>query len=100
MSQLLNIKYLNRHKISYYVNIDGMVPKDNENKVIYLIKKHIISHIPYCLCGAYATNKILMDYGVNSENIINHPFTSLYKSDIDQKLQILKKKRISEKSWE
>ncbi len=93
LSQLLNIKYLNRHKISYYVNIDGMVPKDNENKVIYLIKKHIVSNIPYCLCGAYATNKILMDYGVNSENIINHPFTSLYKRDIDQRITNIKEKK-------
>ena len=33
-----------------------------------------------------------MDYGVNSENIINHPFTSLYKSDIDQKITNIKEK--------
>lgn len=82
LSQMINIRYLNKHKIEYYVNIDGMVPKDKENAVSKFIKRKIISKIPHCLCGALATNKMLIEYGAKPENIINHPFTSLYKKDI------------------
>ena len=82
LSQMINISYLNRHKIEYYVNIDGMVPKDTENAISKFIKRKIISKIPHCLCGAVATNKMLIEYGAKPENIVNHPFTSLYRKDI------------------
>lgn len=85
-SQLLSILYLNSRKLTYYVNIDGMVPKDKENGIVRLLKRQIISRFPYCLCGARATNTILADYGVSPERIINHPFTSLNGDDLAQML--------------
>ncbi len=81
-SQLINIKYLNKKKITYYVNIDGMVPKDSESKFARRLKKKIISKIPYCLCGSVNTNEMLISYGAKRGNIINHPFTSLYSKDV------------------
>ena len=80
-SQILNILYLNRKKLTYFVNIDGMVPKE-EHPLARWFKRKLISRFPYCLCGAFATNEILAGYGVKPEQIINHPFTSLYAKDI------------------
>lgn len=80
-TQYLNIKYLNKHKFDYFVNIDGMVPKKN-NLFARIIKKRIISKIPHFLCGSFATNKLLINFGSKQERILNHPFTSLKSSDI------------------
>lgn len=81
-SQMLNILYLNSRKLTYYVNIDGMVPREKENLLSRWLKRQLISRFPWCLCGAKATNAILESYGVRPEQIINHPFTSLYTGDI------------------
>ncbi len=82
VSQLINIRYLNKKKIPYYVNIDGMVPSDKKSGFSYKLKKRIISNIPFILSGSKATNSLLVEYGATKENIINHPFTSLYEKDI------------------
>ena len=102
-TQLLNIKYLNRHKIDYYVNVDGIVPKEKENWFIKALKKRIISKIPHFMCGSIASNQLLIQYGSKPERIINHPFTSLHKSDIlsepvdsELKKELKKKLGISE----
>ncbi|OUN20041.1 hypothetical protein B5G34_16265 [Flavonifractor sp. An82] len=91
-TQLLNIWYLNCHHYNYYVNIDGMVYNEKEKSYINYIKKKIISKFPYCLSGSKATNKILNQYGVPNNRIINHPFTSLYKNDIYSDIASLKEK--------
>lgn len=82
-SQILNILYLNSRKLTYYVNIDGMVPKSAESRLSRWLKRQLLPRFPYCLCGAFATNEILQSYGVKPERIINHPFTSLHAGDID-----------------
>lgn len=85
-SQILNILYLNSRKLPYYVNIDGIVPRTGEKRLVRWLKRRLISRFPYCMCGAYATNRILESYGVKPEQIINHPFTSLYAGDIAAQL--------------
>ena len=104
LTQLYNIWYLNRHKIHYYVSIDGIVPREKEGRFSAWLKKRIIPKIPCCLCGAHATNQILMHYGAREENIVNHPFTSLYEKDIaqntatpEEKNQLRQKLGITEK---
>lgn len=81
-TQLINILFLNRHSINYYVNIDGIVKKNIKNSLSEGIKKRIISSIPNFLCGSYATNEILYNLGAKPGSVINHPFTSLYEHDI------------------
>lgn len=81
-TQLLNIEYLNKKKIRYYVNVDGIVPNKQDSWLTAKFKRRIISSIPYFLCGSKETANILVHYGSNYERIIHHPFTSLYKSDI------------------
>lgn len=105
LSQMINLRYLNKKKIPYYVNIDGIVPSDKKSGFIYKLKKKIISNIPYILCGSKATNKLLVEYGATEDSIINHPFTSLYERDIFktiatsyEKEELRKKLNIPEKN--
>lgn len=102
-TQLLNIQYLAKHKIMYFVNIDGAVPKSKENIMAFHMKKRIISKIPYFLCGSKATGKLLLQYGAKESDIIYHPFTSLFAkeislkiSDENEKKQLRRKLNISE----
>jgi len=80
--QLLNIQYLYRKGIAFYLNIDGIVKKENEYKLVKGLKKRILKKVPFFLCGSKLANDILADYGVNKECIFNHPFTSLFERDI------------------
>lgn len=81
-TQLLNLSYLNRKHIPYYVNIDGIVPKERESVPAARFKRRLLSRVPFFLCGSRATNKVLASYGVREERIINHPFTSLFEKDL------------------
>ncbi|MFI3163933.1 MAG: glycosyltransferase family 4 protein [Bacillota bacterium] len=91
-TQILNLMYLNKKKYKYYVNVDGLIASRNEKKIIAWIKTMIISRFPYCLSGSKATNQILVRYGMEEENIFNHPFTSLFNHDILQEVVSNEKK--------
>ena len=80
--QMRNLAYLNRKGVTYYVNIDGAVAQEKENKLSAKLKRSIISKVPYFLCGSKATGEILKKYGSKDERIIYHPFSSLYEADI------------------
>lgn len=98
LSQMLNIWYLNRKKIPYYVNVDGIVPEEKKGGLRTWLKRKIIKNIPCCLCGAFATNEILKHYGSEDGKIVNHPFTSLYKKDIAESVATEEEKaRLREK---
>lgn len=82
VTQLINIFYLNKKKIRYFVNVDGAVSKRNEKLIARFVKKSILSKVPYFLCGSHETGNILIRYGSDAKKIIHHPFTSLYKEDL------------------
>ncbi|MBE7085268.1 MAG: glycosyltransferase family 4 protein [Clostridiales bacterium] len=82
VSQMINLRYLNKKKIPYFVNIDGIVPSDKKKGLTEKLKRKIISKVPYFLCGSKKTNEILLEYGSKEERIFNHPFTSLYEKEI------------------
>lgn len=90
-TQIINMLYLNSKKRTYLVNVDGIISK-KENKFIKFIKQKLLSNVPYFLCGSVATNRILKEYKVSEERIINHPFTSLFEQDIFKNLITKKKK--------
>ena len=103
-SQMINIRYLNKKKIPYVVNIDGMVPSDKKKGLTEKLKRKIISNIPYFVCGSKKTNELLMEYGSKEERIFNHPFTSLYEREImstiasdEEKNELREKLGITEK---
>lgn len=85
-TQLINLFSLNKKKKMYFVNVDGAVSKKNENPVVRHFKKSFLSKVPYFLCGSNETGSILIGYGSNEKRIIHHPFTSLYKKDIYEKI--------------
>jgi glycosyltransferase involved in cell wall biosynthesis len=102
--QLLNILFLNKKGIKYFVNVDGILENERNSRVTNYIKTKIFSCIPYFLCGSHVANDILCEYGVKREKIFNHPFTSLYENDIfidvaskDEKNVLREKLRIKEK---
>lgn len=84
-AQVINMLYLNSRKMQYFVNVDGIVPKDKEPMPIRAAKRFLLSGVAYFLCGSKATNKILKNYIGEKAKIINHPFSSLYNSDIYKK---------------
>lgn len=96
-TQLLLIRLLNHKKKLYFVNIDGMVPQDNESSFKVFAKKKLMQKFPYIFCGSLATNNILKKYGVQPSKIINHPFTSLFEEDIYAHVAGEKKKILREK---
>ena len=85
MCRLLNIKH--------YVNVDGGIRVDNEAFLAVLIKRIMISNQSYYLASSDYTRTYLMDYGVEKEHIFIHPFTSLLKKDILERLVDEKSKR-------
>lgn len=103
-TQLINLIYLNIKKFPYYVNIDGIVSKQHESKVLHSIKKKLFHNFTYCLCGSKTTVDLLEHYGIKRERIIIHPFTSLHNNDIaseivsiNERTALRKKLQIKEK---
>ena len=87
LTKIKAFSFLNRRKIPYFVNVDGIVPKTNLGKgMIEKIKKKILSKIPYFLCGSKETCKILQKYGVKEEKIYHHNFTTFYERDIQKEI--------------
>lgn len=94
-SQMINMRYLNKKKIPYFVNVDGIVPKDNEKKGVYWkIKRKILSKVPYFFCGSQESRKVLSSYGVDYNRTYHHPFTSLYQNEIMKNLVSHKEKLV------
>lgn len=76
------INYLSRHRIPYFVNIDGALIRDKESVLVRRFKRWIMLRNCSYLCGSKITNNYLKRYGVKDNQIYNHPFTSLYRKDI------------------
>lgn len=105
VTQLFNILFLNSKKINYFMNVDGAVLKEKEKLFVSWIKRRILSSVPFFLCGSKETSKILVSYGANSDKIIHHHFSSLYKADLYssvmsevEKCELRRKLRITEKN--
>lgn len=81
-TQVLNVRFLNKRKLKYFVNVDGYVDTKVGNKFRDKIKRRFLSSIPYFLCGSLSAKEYLSNCGVGGNRIYNHVFTSLYKSDI------------------
>ena len=81
-NQLLNVRFLNKRKLKYFVNADGYVNPEIGNSFKDRIKKRMMNYMPYFLCGSLSGKEYLMNCGVGEDRIFNHVFTSLYASDI------------------
>ncbi len=83
-TQLMNIRFLNRQKKKYFINIDGFVDSDVKTGIKEKFKQKILRSSPYFLCGSLSGKQYLRNIGIEEERIFNHVFTSLYESDIYQ----------------
>lgn len=86
MTQLLLLLYLKLHRINYILNSDGGFIK-HENSLVRFLKRFFIGGAKAYLSSSKGTNKYLRYYGAKSE-IGLYPFTSAFKSEIEQKSNI------------
>ncbi|EOU1762633.1 MAG: glycosyltransferase family 4 protein [Clostridium perfringens] len=78
---MLSILYLNMIKREFILNCDGGFPK-KDNKLKYFIKKYFISSAKLWLSTGKETNKYLINYGADKNNIRIYPFTSINEKDL------------------
>lgn len=78
---MVAIHYLKRNKISFWLNSDGGIAK-NDNIIHKIIKTYFISSAQKYLSTGTKTDEYLMHYGVQRDNIYHFPFTSIKKEDI------------------
>ncbi|MBE5749751.1 MAG: glycosyltransferase family 4 protein [Clostridiales bacterium] len=99
---IIAVKYMNKHKIPYYLEADGGFAGSGKG-IKERIKKYIVSGAEGYFSTSEENDKYFIAYGAKKENIIRYPFTSLYASDIidtpisiEEKLDLRKKLGISE----
>ena len=78
---ILAINFLKLRRIPFFLNADGGTIKE-ENKLMYMFKKSLISSAKYWLSTSNETNKYFLHYGAQEDKIYQYPFTSLKQSDI------------------
>lgn len=78
---MLAIEYMRLNKIPFWLEVDGGFIKDDK-KLVYQLKKHLISSANgWFSTGKYTTN-YLLHYGALKNNIVEYSFTSLKKKDL------------------
>ena len=84
-TEMAAITFLKVHHIPYVMEIDGGVIR-NENVIKRLLKRFLISKASAYFSPSAETDRFLLHYGANKNKIHRHPFTSLHKSQILEKL--------------
>lgn len=82
ITNMIGIIYMNMKTKHVFINIDGIVKNTKENLLKVMIKKGIFRKNVTVLCGSKTSKENLMAYGVVSQQIYGHPFTSLSSEDI------------------
>lgn len=85
LTEMAALIYLKLFRIPYVMEIDGGVIR-NENVLKRLLKRFLISKASAYFSPSAETDKFLLHYGANKNRINRHPFTSLHKSQILEKL--------------
>jgi glycosyltransferase involved in cell wall biosynthesis len=84
LTGMLTFEFLRlKRKNNFVFKADGgFIKKDN--KIKFAIKKHFIGNAPYYLSSGKTTTKYLTHYGANISKIVEYPFTSCFKKDIQK----------------
>lgn len=94
---MLAILYMKLHKISFILNCDGGMAK-NDQRIKFAIKKFFISSASAWLSSARMADSYLVHYGADERNIHRYPFTSMRQKEIlQQPLDIAGKMQYKEK---
>lgn len=80
----LAVHYLQRHKITYYLETDGGSPKSGKGLKEWLKKKVIKGANGYFSTGQ-ENDRYFLAYGADKGKIYRYPFTSLYNKDVFDK---------------
>ena len=78
---MLAIRYLKRHKIDYFIEIDGGLPKSGTG-IKERIKKYFVGGAYGYFSPAAVSDGYCLTYGAEPSRIHRYPFTSLYEKDI------------------
>ena len=78
---MLAIRYLKRHKIDYYIEIDGGLPKSGSG-IKEKIKKYFVGGAYGYFSPAAVSDGYCTAYGADASRIHRYPFTSLYEKEI------------------
>lgn len=94
--------YMKIHNIPYWIEADGGLIPDSENKVKYLMKRHLIRSASHWFSSGHITTEYFIYYGAKKDEIYEYPFTSLKEEDIlpsvptmEEKVAIRKKLGLS-----
>lgn len=82
---ILAILYLKLKNIPFILNADGGFIK-SDKKIIYKIKKFLISSASNWLSTSDITTNYLIHYGADKNKIFKYPFTSIKEKDIIEDL--------------
>jgi glycosyltransferase involved in cell wall biosynthesis len=94
-TELIGFVYARLKKINYVIEEDGNRIKENEPKLIYFIKKWLISGASYYLSPSKNTDIFFEHYGADPSKITRYPFTSVSMDDIPT--DYYQKKKTNEK---
>ena len=81
ISEMRTIRYLNKNKIPFVLQINGGVVKKDKG-FAYKIKKYFISSAWKYLSTGTEADKYLLHYGARQEDIYFYPYSNLRKSEI------------------
>lgn len=88
IANIYSIFYMKRHKIPYFIEIDGGNPNLNSAGIINKLKTRFKFKICEGANGYFSSGKsadeYLIKYGANVERIYRYNFTSLFEADISK----------------
>ncbi len=79
------VRYLKRHKISYFFNCDGGIISYGEKALKKRLKAYFISGAAGYLSTGVSGDEYLKYYGAEAENIHRYPFTSDSEGDLPER---------------
>lgn len=79
---IFSILYMKMKHIPYMVECDGGAVKENEKKIMRMIKTFLLKSAKSAFSPGHLTDEYLMRYGVKKENICFYPFTSICEKDL------------------
>ena len=80
-SEMIAIKYLNKHHIPFVLYVNGGVIK-KDSKFKENLKKKYISSAAYYLSPSLEANKYLVHYGANEEKISIYNYSTIMEKDV------------------
>ena len=96
ITSMICIEYMKLKKIPFVINADGgIISQDSWFKKN--LKQHFIGSALAWLSSSPITTDYLVYYGAKRENVYEFPFSSIRKSDIEEPLNDISKKKLRKK---